>query len=1186
MVCPTCRAENKESAKFCKKCGTSLSLRCPSCGADHEAEQGFCDECGTALAPTSTRAPGSASVPPFPSVSERRLVSVLFADLVGFTTLSERRDPEEVRELLSVYFDRCRTLIERYGGTVEKFIGDAVMAVWGSPVAREDDPERAVRAALTLTTMVTALGGEAGMPELRVRAGVLTGSAAVEIGAQGEGMVIGDTVNTASRLQSIAAPGTVLVDDVTRRASEAAVAYEDAGTHQVKGREAPVHAWIALRVVAGAGGAKRGAGLEAPLEGRDRELQLIIDAGERSAHAGRAQLVAVVGDAGSGKSRLLWEFFKYLDGIQEVRWWHQGRCLSYGEGVAYWALAEMIRARAGILEEEDAATARAKLSAAVAEYVSDERERRLVEPRLAHLLGLEQRTATDRADLFSGWRLFFERLAEKQPVVLAFEDLQWADSGLLDFIDYLLEWSDEFSFFILALGRPELLDARPGWTAAITLESLDDRAMGELLAGLVPGLPDELVSKILARAEGMPLYAVETVRMLLDRGLLAQEGNRYVVTGDVGELEVPETLHALAAARLDGLTIAERSVVQDAAVCGNSFTPAGVATLGSRGEDEVRGILRDLVDKQIIAFNDDRLSSERGQFYFLQGLLRATAYGTLSRRDRKSRHLAVARHLQEAWGDEAPELAEVLAAHFLDAADAEPDAADAPQIRAMACETLADAGERALSLALGPEPQRAFEHAAELAADDATRATLLDKAGRAAHMNTDYVTACERFERAVELFEVLGDREAASRSLAGLAEALRQDDRLEQAVEVSRRAVAGLADGSAEKAAALSALSSNLAFHGDEAEALEATDAALMIAEPLEEPRTVIQAFNTIANVRENQGRVQEAIALRERSLSLALEHDITDEALRSYNNLANVPLQHDRFTEAVASAEPGLALAKARGNRRWEQLLSVTIAIANVAMGRWDGLPELRDGENLPWTGLELRAYLLALARVQAARGDIEGLQRVLGLASELGDSSNVEYAASPAVARAIALRALGRDSEALQAALPIAVGPPQIVNELRREAYVEAGLAALALGDEPAVRRLIEFVADLPPAMRSPLLRAGAARFAGLLAARHGYTKTADEHLCRASSELQAIDAPFVLAQVLLEHAELLNGDGRNDEAATLLGEATEIFTQLHATPYLDRAEKAPLPAFSKAMKGTARELDRSLPQIEQER
>jgi predicted ATPase/class 3 adenylate cyclase len=1156
VVCPVCQAENKESARFCKECGSALALRCPSCGAGHDAGQKFCDECGASMAAAAAAASRSAGRTTA-SVSERRLVSVLFADLVGFTSLSEHRDPEAVRELLSVYFDRCRTLIARYGGTVEKFIGDAVMAVWGTPVAREDDPERAVRAALGLTAMVTALGAEAGMPELRVRAGVLTGSAAVEIGADGEGMVIGDSVNTASRLQSIAASGTVLVDDVTRRASEAAIAYEDAGTHQLKGREAPVHAWTALRVVAGTGGAKRGAGLEAPLVGRNRELALIIESFEASDREGCARIITVVGEAGSGKSRLLWEFEKYTDGIERSVRWHTGRCLSYGEGVAYWALAEMIRARAGIVEEEDSATARQKLRAAVEEHVGDERERRLVEPRLAHLLGLEQRTAADRGDLFSGWRLFFERLAGKQPVVLAFEDLQWADSGLLDFIDYLLEWSAELPFFILALGRPELLNARPGWQTSITLGPLDDGAMGELLAGLVPGLPDELVSKILARAEGTPLYAVETVRMLLDRGLLAQEGSRYIVTGDVGELEVPETLHSLAAARLDGLTAVERSVLQDAAVYGTSFTPAGVAALGNRSEEEVRRILQELVAKQIVAFNDDRLSAERGQFHFLQGLLRTTAYGTLSRRDRKSRHLAVARHLQEAWGDEAPELAEVLAAHFLDAADAEPDAVDAPQIRAIACDTLADAGERALSLALGPEAQRAFEHAAELAERDSTRARLLDKAGHAAHMNADLEAACERFERAVELFESLGDREAASSSLAGLAEALLVDDRLDEAIEVSRRAVAGLADGSAEKAAALAALSHKLQYHGDSAEAEEMATAALTIAEPLQESRTIIQAFGTLAMVRQrHQGRLEEGIALYQRALVLALKHELTDQALRFYNGLADLSLQLDRFAEAVAIAEPGLTLAKERGNRRWEQMLSLNIATAKVAMGEWDGLPELTDRGLLALSGITQIGYLPALARVHAAR-DTDGLEQILTLSREHAGSSNLEYAASPTVASAIALRALGRDADALQAALPIATGPPEILNEDRREAYVEAGLAAAALGDEATLKRLIAFVADMPPVMRTPLLRAGAVRFAGLLAERQNDTKTADEHLEAATRELREIDAPFVLAQVLLEHAELLHAQGRDEAGAPRLSEATEIFTRLRATPYLDRAQ-----------------------------
>ncbi|MGO9882091.1 MAG: adenylate/guanylate cyclase domain-containing protein, partial [Solirubrobacteraceae bacterium] len=340
VTCSACGTENRPGRRFCAQCGAALSLSCAACGAANEPGDRFCGECGVAL---DAQPPGAVNGPtataPVTAVSERRLVSVLFADLVGFTTLSEHRDPEEVRDLLSQYFDRCRALISRYGGTVEKFIGDAVMAVWGTPVAREDDAERAVRAALALTSAVALLGDEVGMPELRIRAGVLTGNAAVELGAEGEGMVLGDTVNTASRLQSIAAPGTVLVDDVTRRASEAAIAYDDAGEHAVKGRDQPVRAWTALRVVAGARGAQRRAGLEAPFVGRERELARLTESFEASAERNRARLVTVVGEAGSGKSRLLWEFSKYMDGVVRVVRWHQGRCLSYGEGVAYWALA-------------------------------------------------------------------------------------------------------------------------------------------------------------------------------------------------------------------------------------------------------------------------------------------------------------------------------------------------------------------------------------------------------------------------------------------------------------------------------------------------------------------------------------------------------------------------------------------------------------------------------------------------------------------------------------------------------------------------------------------------------------------------------------------------------------------------------------------------------------------------------
>ncbi len=1087
-------------------------------------------------------------------------MSVLFADVVGFTTLSEHRDPEEVRELLSGYFDRCRSLIERYGGTVEKFIGDAVMAVWGTPVAREDDPERAVRAALALTQSVTALGEEVGMPELRVRAGVLTGNAAVEVGAEGEGMVLGDTVNTASRLQTIAAPGTVLVDDVTRRVSEAAIAYEDAGLHQVKGREQPVHAWTALRVVAGVRGAGRGAGLEAPFVGRSAELERVIAASEEAASLGRARMVGIVGEAGYGKSRLLWEYFKYLDGIEQGRWWHQGRCLSYGEGVAYWALAEMVRARAGILEEEDADAARAKLKEAVERYVPDERERRLVEPRLAHLLGLERRTAADRADLFSGWRLFFERMADQAPVILAFEDLQWADSGLLEFIDYLLEWSADHSLFLLALGRPELLEARPGWAEqTIRLEALPDSAMREALEGLVPGLPDDLTLRILRQAEGVPLYAVETVRMLLDRGLLAEDGNRYVVTGDVVELDVPETLHALAAARLDGLSAAERAVIQDAAVYRKSFTPAGVAALSGRPAADIERILEGLVAKQIVELDDDPRSAERGQYHFLQGLLRTTAYGTLSRRDRKERHLAAVRHLQEAWGEESPELAEVLAAHFLDAAEAEPDAADAPRIRASACETLADAGRRALSLALGHEAQRAFDRAAELSEDDAKRAALLDQAGRAALLNADYGAARDRLEQAVRIFEAEGDHESASRALVALARILWFEDRLDEALELTRRAVEGLPEGGADRAAALAGLSTNLAFRGSFDEALAAAEEALSVAEPQQQWRTVVDAFNTIAQVRQKQGRIQEAIALRDRSLALALENDQVEEALRAYNNRADIPLQADHFAEALAIAERGLELARSRGDRRWEQQLGALITTAEVALGRWDATPEL-DEAGLPRATEVVRmAMLVPLARVQAGRGEDSALRRTLAHASERVGSTNVEYAPGPAVARAIALRELGRVREAFEAALPIAIAGVEVANEDRREAYLEAGLAALALGEEEQVERLISFVAELPPARRSPLLRSAAARFAGLLAVRRQDLREADQRLAAAVVELRAIESPFNLGQVLIEHGEVRRALGNEEEAAVLLGEARSIFESLRATPWLERVALA---------------------------
>src|SRR5262245_44764423 len=455
MRCTSCGSENEASRKFCGECGSPLVVVCKACSSANTPGVKFCGECGASLV-------GEPAAPaPETPAAERRLVSVLFADLVGFTAASEARDAEDTRELLSRYFDTCRRLIELYGGTVEKFIGDAVMAVWGTPTATEDDAERAVRAGLDLVAAVSALGDEVGAPELAARAGVLTGEAAVTLGAEGQGMVAGDLVNTAARIQSAAETGTLLVGDATKRTSEASIAYASAGTHELKGKDEPVPLWRALRVTAGRGGALKSAGLEPPFVGRDRELRLVKELFHATADEQRAHLVSVIGIAGIGKSRLGWEFFKYMDGLEEGVWWHRGRCLAYGEGVAFWALAEMVRMRAGIVEGEDPSSARAKVRTSLDTFLVDHDERQFVEPRLLHLLGLEDGPTRAKEELFGAWRLFFERMAEQSPVALLFEDLQWADSALVEFVGHLLEWSRNRPIFVICLARPDLQSRHP-----------------------------------------------------------------------------------------------------------------------------------------------------------------------------------------------------------------------------------------------------------------------------------------------------------------------------------------------------------------------------------------------------------------------------------------------------------------------------------------------------------------------------------------------------------------------------------------------------------------------------------------------------------------------------------------------------------------------------------------------------
>jgi class 3 adenylate cyclase/tetratricopeptide (TPR) repeat protein len=1113
----------------------------------------FCGECGSPLETDVAVAP-----PPSPRApaAERRLVSVLFADLVGFTSASEGRDAEETRELLGRYFETARTVIERYGGTVEKFIGDAVMAVWGTPVAQEDDAERAVRAALEL---VGAIGDV--VPEVEARAGVLTGEAAVTLGAQGQGMVAGDLVNTASRIQSAADPGQVLVGEATRRATEAAIAFESAGEHELKGKTDRVTLWRALRVTAGVGGALRSVGLETPFVGRERELRLVKELFHACADDRKAHLVSVIGIAGVGKSRLGWEFFKYVDGVSEGVWWHRGRCLAYGEGVAFWALAEMVRMRARITEGEDPDSAREKLRSAIEEQIADEDEIRFVEPRLLHLLGLEEEGASrGKEELFGAWRLLFERMSATSPVVLLFEDLQWADAALVEFISYLLEWSRDFRIYVICLARPEAQERHSAFGQAsrnqttLFLEPLSAEAMEELLDGLVPGLPAELRERILSRAEGVPLYAVETIRMLLDRGLLVQEGSIYRPTGSIEELEVPETLQGLISARLDGLAPEERRLLQDASVLGKTFSKEALAGVAGFEVVRLEPLLTSLVRKEVLRVHVDPRAPERGQYGFLQDLVRRVAYDTLSRRDRKSRHLAAAEALRSTFGDADQEIAEVVAAHYVAAYDAQPDADDALQIKASARELLTRAGERAGSLAARVEARRYFERAAELAEDPLERAHLLERVGVMALSNTEYAEAERAFTEAEDLLDDAEEPRGIARLSGRLAQVEGLTGRGQAALERLEQAYAAVAtDEPDPDVTDLAArLGQMYVYGGDFERAEEPLELALATAQAQRLPEPLVRALLAKSLLVRARGRPEEELALMRHALRYALENDLPEAAGNAYSFISDACFLYDRYGEALDVQRDALALARRVGIRRIEMFSLAELSYALAMTGGWDEAIAARGElpDELLRTSQNVSSVLSGVLEIHLHRGEIEAARDLLSHFDYLEDYFELQDRAIYRGAQAAVLFVEGDHEGALtcgQAAVELAdtLGLGQ---QAVKQGFVWAVEAALALGERERADEMLTLVESRPLGLRPPFLEAQAHRFRARMTGE-------DAGLKVAAASFREHNFPFWLAVTELERAEWLERQGRSSEAQAPLDEAREIFERLEAKPWLER-------------------------------
>jgi class 3 adenylate cyclase/tetratricopeptide (TPR) repeat protein len=1145
MLCAACGHDNRPGRCFCGSCGAELAVACPECGTANDPGDRFCGGCGSPLTAAATTEPIAAPA------AERRVVSVLFADLVGFTTLSEARDPERVRELLAQYFEAAREVIERHGGMLEKFIGDAVVAVWGAPVAQEDDAERAVRAGLEIVDVVARLG-ERTQTDLRARAAVSTGPAAVTVGAHGQGLVAGDMVNTTARMQAVAEPGWVLVDGPTRRVIESSIGSETVGSFELKGKRAAVELHRATRVLANRRGEGRYTGVEPPFVGRERELRLVKELFHATETDRRAHLVHVGGVAGLGKTRLSWEFEKYVDGLADTVFWHRGRCLSYGDGVAFWALAEMVRGRARILEEDPPEQAQAKLATMLDEHVRDTRTREWVEPALRHLLGLGELEGADRGRLYSAWRMFFEHLADASTVVLVFEDMQWADEALLDFVEYLLEWSRAHPVFVLALARPELNARRPGWAAnrgltALPLEPLPDEAMRALVAGLVPGLPAEVVAQIAARADGTPLYAVETVRMLLDRGLLRQAGETYEPTGSLADLDVPESLQALVAARLDALSAAERQLVQTAAVLGKSFTVVGITAISGQSVDEVLALLEGLARKDIVQVLTDPFSAERGQYSFVQSTLRAVAYERISHRERKPLHLATAEYLAEA--EDSTDLSEVVASHLVDAFRLAPDDPDAGDLRDRARERLLAAADRAGSLGAPEEALRLVLRALELA-DDEHRAGLLERAGTLALAAERMSEAEQLFHQALTLREAAGEEHAAARVRCRIGDCMFLSGRTDEGLPVLDQAYAELAGHAAdEDLAVLAAQVGRIRMlAGQPAEvAMPPLDQALHIAEALQLPAVTSDALNTKSLfLLTMPGRQEEGRSLLWGALRVAQAAGANPGLLRAYFNLAFDCTCEDDLQAANELDRKGLELARRLGDRQWESSFLLHLSAHMFQTLDWDELLAQADGveeraESSSFSG----AVLCLVAVVRAHRGELDEASRLFDrsmLSAEVGDP---QLRASWSICRA-QMDQVHDDDRATVASAAVGSATRDVLeprHALAKPPAVLEAVSAARLGDERA-RRFLEQVERLPAVQRTPLYLAGAHRVRALLG------EAPDREFTAAEAAYESTGHRWELAETLRDHAHALAQQGREGEAATVVDRALALYDEAGAT------------------------------------
>jgi class 3 adenylate cyclase/tetratricopeptide (TPR) repeat protein len=875
---------------------------CRSCGRENLGGGRYCAACGSEL--DLIAAAGE----------ERKVVTVLFCDLVDFTARFDGADPEDVRETLAAYHDRVRREIERFGGTVEKFIGDAVMAVYGAPLAHEDDAQRAVLSALRIPVAVDELNRRLTEP-LAVRIGVETGEAIVPVGQESsmQGLALGDVVNTTSRLQTIAPAGGVVVGERTFRLTGALFDFEPLDPVSVKGKAAPLRIW-AVRGTRARFGDEAPRPPERPLVGRSRELQTLVGSFAAAVEGSSPHLVTIVGEPGIGKSRLLEELFSILDDRPDLVIWRQGRCLPYGEGVTFWALASIVKANAGIQEGDDADQARSKLSASVAAVIREPSEREWVSARLAPLIGLgEERDTSDRSESFSAWRRFLEAIAASYPLVIVIEDLHWADDALRAFVEHVVEWSMGVPLLILCTARFELFERDPRWgrtsrnSTVVSLSPLDELETARLLDDLLPpGAGPELRATLRDRAGGNPLFAQELARMIGERDPGAHGP-------DAGTMLFPETLQAVIAARLDTLPPDQKSLLQDASVVGRQFWPGALASVGERSPDTVMAILHELSRREIVRRSRDSSVEGQEEFLFAHALIRDVAYAQIPRRAKARKHVAAARWLERLAGERVSDHAEVLAHHLdsaLDLSRAAGTVEGLEEIEATASAFWLMAGRRAMAL-------------------DVTRAE-----------------AC--FDRA--LAPLPEGRPGRAPALLGKAESVLAAGRYGEAEAICAETIdafRSLGDRIGE-GAALDLMANVLWERGDVGACHQRLDRAVEILEAEPPGVELVEALTSMASVHLLSGRFRDAIAWCDRSQALAsrLGADWLIPRALSFRGVARSLLGDPRGLEDLDEAQ---ALAERSGMARANVLVFLVRAEIEWATdGPHRALEVVHRGEEL----------------------------------------------------------------------------------------------------------------------------------------------------------------------------------------------------------------------------------------------